>query len=451
MKRLLAFAIAVMMVFAMVPVSVSAEILGSNTYSDQTITYSTSSSAYYYTKNSENVYSNCTVTYNAGMRLVEGVKVTFNNCTVVVNGYFASGSNSTAISLDKNAQLTFNNSTVTVNGGTTGAKNAFSMSQDSKLTLNKSALTINDFDSNGFNQPIKNGYTYVDVLNGSTLTINKCGNKAMLMRVNVKVDNSTLNIADCGAATNGRKYSYGGIGLTLNNAVVNVSGSEEHGLDVRDLTSVASEINVENCGWYALSLVGNNSIDADSTITVTGNGSTAADVDAADEKLPEGFGAIIVNEDATAEILGEIVSSDNDIADVTNNGALTIAVAEGDLEVNGTAADAVEYTVEAPITPNFFLFMFMKRLLTEYAVELVYDDTMGIVEIDDEDGFVRFSTDVEITVAALEGYEVESVLVNGEAVELDEDGAYTIKRIRKDAKVEVTFAEIVEEEIEDAE
>jgi RNA polymerase sigma factor (sigma-70 family) len=33
----------------------------------------------------------------------------------------------------------------------------------------------------------------------------------------------------------------------------------------------------------------------------------------------------------------------------------------------------------------------------------------------------------------------------GEAVELDEDGAYTIKRIRKDAKVEVTFAEIVED------
>ena len=93
----------------------------------------------------------------------------------------------------------------------------------------------------------------------------------------------------------------------------------------------------------------------------------------------------------------------------------------------------------------FFMFMFMKRLLTEYAVELVYDETMGIVEIDDEDGFVRFSTDVEITVAALEGYEVESVLVDGEAVELDEDGVYTIKRIRKDAKVEVTFAEIVED------
>ena len=95
--------------------------------------------------------------------------------------------------------------------------------------------------------------------------------------------------------------------------------------------------------------------------------------------------------------------------------------------------------------------MFMKRLLTEYAVELVYDDTMGIVEVDDEDGYVRFSKDAVITVAALEGYEVESVLVNGKAVALDEDGAYTIKRIRKDAKVEVTFAEIVEEEIEDAE
>ena len=100
---------------------------------------------------------------------------------------------------------------------------------------------------------------------------------------------------------------------------------------------------------------------------------------------------------------------------------------------------------------NFFLFMFMKRLLTEYAVELVYDDTMGIVEVDDEDGYVRFSKDAVITVAALEGYEVESVLVNGKAVALDEDGAYTIKRIRKDAKVEVTFSEIVEEEIEDAE
>ena len=95
--------------------------------------------------------------------------------------------------------------------------------------------------------------------------------------------------------------------------------------------------------------------------------------------------------------------------------------------------------------------MFMKRLLTEYAVELVYDDTMGIVEVDDEDGYVRFSKDVVVTVAALEGYEVESVLVNGEAVELDEDGTYTIERIKKDAKVEVTFAEIVEEEIEDAE
>ena len=124
--------------------------------------------------------------------------------------------------------------------------------------------------------------------------------------------------------------------------------------------------------------------------------------------------------------------------------------ADGGLDFTDIAPEPEPEEKEEP-KANFFLFMFMKRLLTEYAVELVFDDTMGIVEVDDEDGYVRFSNDAVITVAALEGYEVESVLVNGEAVELDEDGTYTIKRIRKDAKVEVTFAEIVEEEIEDAE
>jgi len=108
-------------------------------------------------------------------------------------------------------------------------------------------------------------------------------------------------------------------------------------------------------------------------------------------------------------------------------------------------------------TSNYFAFMFMKRLLTEYAVELVYDETMGTVVIDDEDASVRFANDVLVTVAANEGYLVETVTVNGEAVELDEAGCFTIENVKNDKLIEATFIadpdyvpaeeEVVEEEV----
>jgi hypothetical protein len=364
MKRLLAFAIAVMMVFAMVPVSVSAAdavevdteaellaaIAGSATAIELTGSFAVTSRVY-----------------------IKGETLTING-----NGHTVSVDTTTFVNKD----------TVDTPYGTTKGAPIFDI-------VEGSVVTLTDIIFDGKNHA-KHG---INVYNAS-----------------VTVENVTS------------KNNYGS-GLT--------AGS---GADV-----IVTDFNTENNGWYAINVdKGTNKFTF-----VSGELTEACAFkfdDSTDSKttadIQGGSMNAIVVADATV-----LTISGGQVKGVIANGA------EADIEnfipdnVDYELKDGVYYIgSDVPASPvNFFMFMFMKRLLTEYAVELVYDETMGLVEIDDEDGYVRFSKDVEITVAALEGYEVESVLVNGEAVELDEDGIYTIKRIRKDAKVEVTFAEIVED------
>ena len=97
--------------------------------------------------------------------------------------------------------------------------------------------------------------------------------------------------------------------------------------------------------------------------------------------------------------------------------------------------------------PNFFLFMFMKRLLTEYEIT-VETEGNGIVESDDDDNFIRFSHDVTFTAVPDEGSELTSILLDGEEVELPADDEYTIERVRKAHTITFVFSEIEQEPAE---
>jgi len=359
MKRLLAFAIAVMMVFAMVPVSVSAAdaapaaVDGVITLSDGTYYLSTDNSTTDQNKLDDN-----------NLKEIKG-----NGIGKTFLSLYTAWGDKTALRITAENR-TLKVSGVTIDGGGASGTRGFS-------TLGRGAGSVREitFENCEF-KDLTTG-AYLDATTNVTF-------------INCTFTNCTAAVGtDLHNDTNGN--------VTFIDCTFNGNG--------------------EIAGWTGDGTISfTNSKGSDTTFYDYSNGGAAVE-------LVDGYGEWTRGDD------GALAFTDNTPAPTPDP----------------------EEDEEEEATPNFFLFMFMKRLLTEYAVELVFDETMGIVEVDDEDGYVRFSNDAVITVAALEGYEVESVLVNGEAVELDEDGTYTIKRIRKDAKVEVTFAEIVKEEIEDAE
>jgi len=383
MKRLLAFAIAVMMVFAMVPVSVSA----ANAVTMNGVGYATLAAAF----SAIEANGNYNITVNedhtgGGLKIKSGVAATvvvdFGGKTYTINTPLvgSSGTQTQCAQFLKGNTITLKNGTLTYNG-----------------TTNKAAMLIQNY-------------------------------------ANLTCEDMVLD------------------GSNLDHPSVWYTSSNNHGTVVfkgaTDIIAredgVAFDVYYDNQNAYKEGV--SVTFDESYTGKVVGNIEFDATADNGDNTHE-----LIINGEGSFD--GElIVGSKADAAEgvTANSGTFSDAdvmtYVPDDKKDNFRQDEEGNWTTEPEEkVANFFLFMFMKRLLTEYAVELVYDDTMGIVEIDDEDGYVRFSNDAVITVAALEGYEVESVLVNGEAVELDEDGAYTIKRIRKDAKVEVTFAEIVED------
>ena len=389
-----------------------------------------------------------TSTADVAFVIMDGATVTISNGTINAESY--------GIIVCDGATLTLNDVTLTAD-----SYGVYVRSHDLKETAftgdwftsgdwdnnvsNKASLTVNDSDITAGGYAITgNGY---DKNPGSTEIVIKSGNISGNHGI-YHPQGGTLTIEDGTITGANTGIEMRGGSLEVNGGVIEstYTGTPEVTANGSGSTTVGAAIAVSqhstnvsiNVEITAGTLKGEASIfeqdvqnpSSGESTTITVNGEYAClDGDVVSNTTSE-------TETVTINIVKAQINKDSNI---------TIARPENATISNSGLKEVTEFTYPEKSTPNFFLFMFMKRLLTEYAVELVYDETMGIVEIDDEDGFVRFSTDVEITVAALEGYEVESVLVNGEAVELDEDGAYTIKRIRKDAKVEVTFAEIVED------
>ena len=207
---------------------------------------------------------------------LRGSDLTFQNMDVYMTGVSSTADNdwnAICMSGEGNAALTLNNTKLLMDGeGLPAGKQAIYMDGHGRNELNvddHSTLTIKNYPHNaitwnGVEDNNKNSTYFINITDGSTLTVDKNLN-GIIGTIDVTVDDSTLNVTNNrGNGSNGSHYNI------KNGSNVNFSGNGSHGLSAGNLTVKDSTVTAENNGLTGIIFTGKGEISDHSTVTITG-------------------------------------------------------------------------------------------------------------------------------------------------------------------------------------
>ena len=213
----------------------------------------------------------------AGITL-RGSNLTFQNMDVNMTGVSSTADNdwnAICMSGEGNAALTLNNTKLLMDGeGLPAGKQAIYMDGHGRNELNvddHSTLTIKNYPHNaitwnGVEDNNKNSTYFINITDGSTLTIDKNLN-GIIGTIDVTVDDSTLNVTNSrGNGANGSNYDI------KNGSNVNFSGNGSHGLSAGTLEVTGGSTVTANDNRYIGIAVGQTANITDSTVTANNNG-----------------------------------------------------------------------------------------------------------------------------------------------------------------------------------
>ena len=215
------------------------------------------------------IKGNHTVTFTEHGIALWGKSLTFDGCTVVMNGIGSTPYtewNWVTICASKNASLTLNNATMTMDGQGLN-KHAVYFCSNNKLNLYNSSLTISNYGQDALEWDDKDSKYDVNIVNSTfTSDHNRSG---ITGTFNVTIDSSTVKVVNStGNGSNGSHF------IIKNGSKVDFSGNGSHGLSTGLLSVENSTITANNNGMCGVIFTGAGTF-VNSDITITGTKGTS--------------------------------------------------------------------------------------------------------------------------------------------------------------------------------
>ena len=258
-----------------------------------------------------------TVTFTKYGIALWGKSLTFDGCTVLMNGigstpYTAEWSWMT-ICASKGASLNLNNAAMTLDGTGAGNVHAIYFCSDNKLNLNGSSLTIRNYAQDALEWDGGDGGYNVNIINSSyTSDHNRSGFTGTFY---VTADNSTVSVVNsAGNGSNGSHF------IIRNGSVVDFSGNGSHGLSAGLLSVDSSTVTANNNGMCGVIFTGAGTF-VNSDITITGTRGISY----------WNAGMRLYTANATASIDGNtrLTISDNYVTGLYLDSSSSLSIAEG--------------------------------------------------------------------------------------------------------------------------
>lgn len=273
------------------------------------------------------------LTFNDKGIALWGKALTFRNVNVTMSGIGSTPYSEwgwMSIAARQNASLTLDAATLTMDGtGTAGNVHAIYFTGNNKLNLtNGSNLTIKNYKQDALEWDGGDGHYNVNITGGSTYTSDH-NRSGFTGTFGVTIDKSYVNVVNStGNGSNGSHFNI------VNGSVVDFSGNGSHGLSAGNLTVDNSTVTANNNALTGIIFTGKGefknganvqisdtrgtsywsagmrlkakdarlSVDAASTVSITGNKVTGLFLDAgAQATFAEGSGLMITGNDASQE------------------------------------------------------------------------------------------------------------------------------------------------------